>query len=73
MLRGYAAFHDHRFLQTMHLLSLMVLLLVLSVLTLFAPMKHAKLEKIELGATIHASFNELEPVHISFERTIAPR
>ena len=44
----------------------MVLLLALSVLTLFAPMEHSKLEKIELRATIHASFTELESVHIPF-------
>ena len=55
------------------MLFLIVLLLVLSVLILFAPMEHAKLEQIEFGATIQASFNELEPVHIPFSRTITPR
>jgi hypothetical protein len=43
-----------------------VLLLVLSVLTLFAPIEYTKLEQIEFGATIHASFNEFEPIHIPF-------
>src|SRR5438876_916294 len=71
MLRGCAVFHHPRFLQTIHLLSLTVLVLVFSVLTLFALMEHSKLEKIELGATIHASFNEFQPVHVTFERTIA--
>src|SRR5205807_7001318 len=73
MLRVCAIFHHLRFLQTTHLLFLMVLLLVLSVLILFAPMEHAKLEQIEFGATIHASFNVLEPVHIPFYRTITTR
>src|SRR5512135_762642 len=50
----------------------MVLALVLSVLTLLAPMEHSKLEKIKLSSTIHASFNELKPVDVTFERTIAP-
>ena len=66
MLRDCTVFHDLRFLQMTYLLSLLIFLLVLSVLTLFAPMEHAKLEKIEFGATIHASFNELKPVHIPF-------
>ena len=42
MLKVSAAFHHLRFLQTTHLLSLIVLL-VLSVLTLFAPMEHSQL------------------------------
>ena len=36
-------------------------------------MKHAQLEKIELSATIHAAFNELEPIHLPFEGAITPR
>jgi hypothetical protein len=27
-------------------------------------MEHAKLEQIDFGATIHASFNEFEAIHI---------
>jgi hypothetical protein len=65
MLRVSAALHDLRFLQTTHLLSLIVLLLVLSVPTLFTLVEHSKLEKIEFGATIHASFTELEPIDIA--------
>ena len=56
-----------------HLLSLLLFLLVLSVLIRFAPMEHPKLEKIDFGATIHASFHEFEPIHIPLSRTIAPR
>ncbi len=41
-----------------HLLFLLPLL-VLSVLTLFAVMEHAKLKQIDFGATIHASFTEV--------------
>ncbi len=52
-------FHHPRFLQTICLCSLPVLVLVLSVLTLFALMEHAQLEQIKLGSTIHATFNEL--------------
>src|SRR6266567_1059669 len=73
MLRDYAVFHDLRFLQTNHLLSLMVLLFVLSVPILFALVEYSKLEQIEFGATIHASFDELEPIDVAFQRTIAPR
>ncbi len=58
MLRGCTIFHPPRFLQTIRLWSLPVLVLVLSVLTLFALMEHAKLEQIKLGSTIHTSFNE---------------
>ena len=72
MLRVCAAFQYLRFLQTIHLLCLIVLLLLLSVPILFALVEHSKLEKIEFGATIHASFNELEPIYIAFQRTIAP-
>ncbi len=64
MLRGCTVFHALRFLQMNHLLSLLLFLLVLSVLIRFAPMEHPKLEKIDFGATIHASFNEFEPIHI---------
>jgi len=42
------------------------LLLILSVQALLAVMEHSKLEQIEPGATIHASFNELEPIHLPF-------
>jgi hypothetical protein len=73
MLRVSAAFHQLRFLQTTHLLFLLVLFLVLSVLILFTPMEHAKLEQIEFGATRHASVNELQTIHIPLQRTIAPR
>jgi hypothetical protein len=70
MLRACVVFHHPRFLQTTHLLSLIVLVLVLSVLTFLALMEHSKFEKIEFGATIHAPFTQLEPIHMSFERTI---
>src|SRR5260221_144411 len=66
MLRGCAAFHALRFLQMIPQLCLMVLLLILSVLILFAPMEYAKLEQIEFCTTIHTSFNQLQPIHISF-------
>src|SRR6266516_1235853 len=59
ILRGCAMFHRPRFLQTICLWSLPVLVLVLSVLTLFALMEHAQLEQIKFGSTIHTSFNEL--------------
>ena len=59
MLRVCAAFHDLRFLQTTHLLSLMGLLFVLSVLILFALVEYSKLEQGEFGATIHASFTDV--------------
>ena len=36
-------------------------------------MEHAKFEQIDFGATVHASFDELEAIHIPFERTITPR
>ncbi len=73
MLRGSAMFHPPGFLQTIHLWSLPVLVLVLSVLTLFALMEHAKLEQIKLGSPIHAPFNELEPIDMPFDRTSTPR
>src|SRR5713226_8412438 len=66
MLRGCAVFHPPRFLQTTHLLSLMLLVLVLAVLLLLALMEHAKFEQIELGATIHPPFHQLEPIPIPF-------
>ncbi len=47
-------------------LLLLLVPLVLSVLTLFAVMEHAQLEQIDVGATVHASFDELEPIHIAF-------
>jgi hypothetical protein len=46
------------------MISLLCLLLLLSVQTLLAVMEHSKLEQIELGSTIHAAFNELEPIHL---------
>jgi hypothetical protein len=46
--------------------------LVLSLQALLAVMKHSNLEQIELGAPIPAPFNELEPIHLPFERSIAP-
>ncbi len=52
-------FHHPRFLQTIRLWPLPVLVLVLSVLTLFALMEHAKLEQIKLGSTIHTAFTEV--------------
>ncbi len=58
MLRVCAAFHSLRFLQTPRLLFLMVLL-ALSVPTLFALVEHTKLEQIELRTTIHTSFTEV--------------
>src|SRR5258706_15454707 len=36
-------------------------------------MKHTRAEQRELGTTIHASFQELEPVYMPFERPLAPR
>ena len=73
MLKGCAMFHPPRFLQTIHVWSVPALVLVLSVLTLFALMEHAKLEQIKLGSTIHAPFNELEPIDVPFDRTRTPR
>jgi len=46
-------------------LLLLLVPLVLSVLTLFAVLEYAKLEQIDFGATVHASFDELEPIHIA--------
>src|SRR6266487_5855506 len=34
-------------------------------------MKHTSPQQRELGTTIHAPFNELEPIHMPFERTLA--
>src|SRR6266487_4859368 len=36
-------------------------------------MKNTSPQQRELGTTIHAPFNELEPIHMPFERTLAPR
>ena len=66
MLRVCAVFHPLRFREATHVLCLMVLGFVLSVLTHFAVMEHAKLEQIDFGATVHTSFDELKPIHISF-------
>src|SRR6266496_6742673 len=57
MLRVCTVFHALRFLQMNHRLSLLLFLLVLSVLTRFAVMEHAKLEQIDFGATVHTSFD----------------
>src|SRR5450755_447123 len=35
--------------------------------------KHTNPQQREFGATIHAPFNELKPVHMPFEGTLAPR
>src|SRR6266496_4860093 len=51
----------------------MVLAFVLSLLILFALMEHSTFEQIELGTTIHASFDELKPIHVPLQRAIAPR
>jgi hypothetical protein len=66
MLKVGIVFQALRFLQMSHLLPLHLFLLVLSVLTCFALMEHTKLEQIDVGATIHTSFDELKPIHISF-------
>jgi hypothetical protein len=50
MPRVCTVFHAFQFLQMNHLLSLLLFLLVLSVLTRFAVMEHAKLEQIDFGA-----------------------
>src|SRR5258708_34148771 len=68
MLRVCVLFYRPRCLQMISLLCL--LLLLLSVQTLLAVMEHSKLEQIELGSTIHAAFNELEPIHLPFDRAI---
>jgi hypothetical protein len=70
ILRIRVVFHALQFLQVNYRLSLLLFPLVLSVLTCFAAMEHAKLEQINVGATVHASFDELEPIHISLYRTI---
>jgi hypothetical protein len=36
-------------------------------------MKYSKLEQIELGTPVHAPFKQLEPIHVSFQRSITPR
>jgi len=36
-------------------------------------MQHTCSQERELGTAIHAPFNELEPIHMAFERPIAPR
>jgi hypothetical protein len=35
-------------------------------LILFALVEHSGLEQIDFGTTIHAPFNEFEPIHIAF-------
>src|SRR5215469_18940635 len=42
-------------------------------LTFFALMEHTHLEQIKVRATIHTPFNQLQPIHMTFERTITPR
>src|SRR5216684_6992966 len=56
-----------------YLLSLLLFLLVLSVLIFLALMEHSTFEQIDLGATVHASFDELEPIHMPLQRSITPR
>ena len=60
MLRGCAVFRPPLFLQTIHWLCLTVLVLVFSLLNLFALIEHSELEQIELCATIHDIVGELE-------------
>ena len=50
----------------LHFEAITTLLLVLSVLTLSAVMEHTKPEQIDFGTTIHTSFDEFKPIHISF-------
>src|SRR5258708_12140701 len=57
MLRVVVLFSPPRCLQILFLLCL--LLLVLSLQTPRAQVKHAQLEQIEIGLTIHTSFHEL--------------
>jgi hypothetical protein len=71
MLKGCVLFSHPGCLQTISLLCL--LLLVLPLQTLLAVVEHATLEQLELGATIHAAFNELEPIHLPFYRASTPR
>src|SRR5712692_1700299 len=63
MLEVCVAFHALQFLQTIHLLCLMVLPLALSVPILFALVEHARLEQIDFGTPIHASFTEVSLFH----------
>ena len=53
-------------------LLLLLVPLVLSVLAPFAMIEYAKLEQIDFGTTIHASFDELEPIHIALDDAITP-
>lgn len=64
MLRICAIFHTLWFLEKNHLLPLLLVPLVLSLLTLFAMIEYAKLEQIDFGTTIHASFDELKSIHV---------
>src|SRR5437660_1552720 len=73
MLRVCAVCHPPRFPEMIYWVSLPVLVLVFPLLILFTLIENSNLEKIELCATIHASFNELQPIYIPFQRTIAPR
>ncbi len=57
ILRACVAFHALQFLQTIHLLCLMVLPLALAVPILFALVEYSRLEKIDFGTTIPASFD----------------
>src|SRR5579872_5720951 len=72
MLRDCTVFHALWFLQMTCRLSLLLLLPVLPALTLCTVMEYAKFEQIDFGATVHASFDELEPIHIAFQRAITP-
>jgi hypothetical protein len=73
MLRVCAICHLPWFPEMIYWVSLPVLVLVFPLLILFTLIENSNLEKIELCATIHTFFNELQPVHIPFQRTIAPR
>src|SRR5712692_2129347 len=72
MLRVCAVFRPPLFLQTIHWLCLTVLVLVFSLLNLFALIENSELEKIELCATIHAAFNEFQAMHLSLHLTLTP-
>src|SRR5260370_32961613 len=72
MLRVRAVFRPPLFLQSIHWLCLTVLVLVFSLLNLFALIENSELEKIELCATIHAAFNEFQARHLSLHLTLTP-
>src|SRR6266576_1751206 len=65
MPRVCAVCHLPWFLEMIHWLCLPVLILVFPLLILFTLIENSNLEKIELCATIHTFFNELQPIYIS--------